>query len=84
MVRDSLVALSRRFGHLRPQKVQDVKIVTAGFLIQNIDSAFVQWKEGPWARHLDFEDFCEYLLPYRISNEPLEYWRDMLSGKYRE
>ncbi|HAC42055.1 MAG TPA: hypothetical protein DCE73_02440 [Paraprevotella xylaniphila] len=79
VVRDSLVALSRRFGQLRPRKVQDVKIVTAGFLIQNIDSAFVQWKEGPWARHLDFEDFCEYLLPYKAEElQPLDGWRTHL------
>ena len=27
----------------------------------------------------DFENFKEYLLPYRVENEPLDYWRDSIS-----
>lgn len=32
------------------------------------------WNEG-----VDFENFKEYLLPYRVENEPLDYWRDSIS-----
>ena len=61
--------------------VQDLKIVTADFLIRNIDDAFVCWRETPWAQHLTFEEFCEYILPYKTCElQPLVHWRDMFSN----
>lgn len=51
----------------------DLEHITAGFLIKNIDEAFHAWRTYPWAKHLTFGQFCEYLLPYKISTEPLEY-----------
>ena len=44
----------------------------------NIDLAFRQWETLPWTQDLDFETFKEALLPYRIANEPLDYWRDSI------
>lgn len=79
VVRDSLVSLNRKFADIHARRVQDVKIVTASFLVQNIDSAFVQWQDGPWARHLDFGQFCEYLLPYKAEElQPIDDWRTRL------
>jgi hypothetical protein len=63
-------------------KVNDAQAVTADFLIENIDMAFAQWKERPWNKQLSFEDFCEYLLPYRVRDEPLENWRKAYYDKY--
>lgn len=61
--------------------VQDLKIVTADFLIRNIDDAFACWRETPWAQHLTFEEFCEYILPYKTCElQPLVHWRDMFSN----
>ena len=57
---------------------EDVKCITADFLIHNIDLAFRQWETLPWTQDLDFETFKEALLPYRIANEPLDYWRDSI------
>ena len=47
-------------------KIYDAHIITAEYLIDNIDCAFDNWQKRPWNRSLSFEDFCEYLLPYRI------------------
>ena len=78
-VRDSLVKVDHRFARLDPETVEDVRAVKADFLIRNIDSAFVQWKKGYWARHLDFGQFCEYLLPYKAEElQPLDAWRSYL------
>lgn len=63
-------------------KVFDSHIITAEYLINNIDSAFFNWKNRSWNQSLSFEDFCEYLLPYRIGNEPLEEWRGLYNSKY--
>lgn len=64
------------------KKKYDVKTITAEYLIENIDFAFKLWREKPWNKHLSFEDFCEYLLPYRLGNEPLENWRKVYYEKY--
>lgn len=52
----------------------DLKTVSSDFLIHNIEAAFESWR-SPYADHLSFEDFCEYLLPYRVGTEPLSDWR---------
>lgn len=57
------------------QVIHDDSIVTSDFLIKNIEAAFKVWDQ-PFSKHLNFDEFCEYLLPYRINNEPLEEWRD--------
>jgi hypothetical protein len=51
----------------------DLKNIKATYLIQRIDHAFDAW-QTPWAKNLDFEDFCEFLLPYRVGTEVLEPW----------
>jgi hypothetical protein len=61
----------------------DTETLTASSLISNIDGAFEAWRDGPYARHLTFDDFCEYLLPYRVGEENLDgTWRTELSKKY--
>jgi hypothetical protein len=55
------------------RKVEDIRVITSDYLIRNIDQAFDVWKHATWARHLTFDDFCEYLLPYRvIDGQPLD------------
>lgn len=55
---------------------EDIRVITADFLIHNIEQAFDLWKNKPWAQHLTFDDFCEYLLPYQIGKmDVLEDWR---------
>jgi hypothetical protein len=68
----------------RNDPVYDVHTVTAEFLIANIDYAFRAWRERPWAAGLSYEDFRDYVLPYRGSNEPLESWRPALFDKYAD
>lgn len=59
----------------------DSREITADYLIGEIDRAFVQWREGEWAGHLDFEQFCEWLLPYTCGQtHPLDNWRESLES----
>lgn len=56
--------------------VSDVKIIKANYLMDNIEHAFSLWQNGQWATHLNFADFCEYLLPYKVcETQILENWR---------
>ena len=57
----------------------DVQTLSADYLIQNIDEAFAV-RNRPWNQHLTFEEFCEWILPYRVGTEIPEAWRTL----YRE
>ena len=64
---------------------EDIKVIKSGFLIANIDSAFRVWREKPWASHVGFDDFCEYILPYTVGQyQPLEDWRKKFATGYEE
>jgi hypothetical protein len=64
-----------------PLITKDVETISSSYLIENIDYAFRAWRE-PWARHFSFDEFCQYILPYRVRNEPLSNWRKILYEKY--
>lgn len=61
---------------------RDIEVVDSAFLVDHIEWAFKVWKEQPWGGNINFEDFCEYILPYRIGDEPLSLWRKDLYDKY--
>lgn len=61
---------------------QDLNTIKSDFLIENIEYSFKAWN-FPWSRHLSFEEFCEYILPYRVSEESLESWRPAVYDKYK-
>ncbi|MGN7885424.1 transglutaminase-like domain-containing protein [Dyadobacter sp. 22481] len=61
--------------------ISDCEVISAKLLIENIDYAFMAW-ELPWAQHLTFDEFCEYVLPYRFQDEALESWRPTFWKKY--
>lgn len=56
--------------------VKDITALNAGFLIENIDRAFDALDKAGWKDQIRFEDFCEFILPYRTGTEPLEHWRN--------
>ena len=65
------------------KRVMDADAVTAEYLISNIDQAFEHWRNGNFARHLSFSEFCEWLLPYRLTNENLCEWRERLYNEHK-
>ena len=76
-------SLNQRNGSIQIAQADlksDLHIITAEYLIKNIDLAFLVWKK-PWAKHVNFNDFCEYILPYRIHNEKLSNWREYFYKK---
>ena len=63
-------------------KVYDAQVISADFLINHIDHVFRVWDSRPWARHYSFDEFCRYVLPYRLADERLEAWREAYYRKY--
>ncbi len=59
----------------------DIENISSQQLIENIEYAFKAW-ELPWCKHLSFDDFCKYILPYRCRSEPLSDWRRSFYEQY--
>ncbi len=66
----------------RNEIISDTQSISSEELIDHIDLAFEVWKNKSWASHLSFDQFCEFILPYRAYREPIESWRDDLSQRY--
>ena len=64
-------------------KIYDSRVITADYLIRNIDLSFKVWEEQPWCKHFSFANFCEEILPYRVGNGPLENWRERYYNMFR-
>lgn len=70
------------FDYHTLNKIYDSKVITSGYLIENIDLAFQEWKKRPWNKSLPFGEFCDLILPYRIGNEKLSDWRSLYNAYY--
>ncbi len=84
--KEAFKRLEAKYGALdlqRCKRVYDLQVVTADYLIRNIELSFRSWKERPWGKYISFEDFCEEILPYRIAHEPLENWRQQYYDTFR-
>ena len=84
--RDTLRQISdSRFSGLSGSIVSDVEIITADYLIASIDKAFHEWRTRPWAKHLSFEEFRDWILPYKVADlQLLDDWRDTLSTYFSD
>lgn len=69
--------------HPKPVINQDLEIMKADYLIDNVDKAFKTWKASS-AKNISFSDFCEYILPYRVSIEPVQNWRGTYFNAYQK
>lgn len=79
---DSLKIVDGIFSVYNLTMKKDIEEVDSAYLVRNIDFAFRVWREQPWGKHVTFDNFCKYILPYRIGNEPLTEWREEIYKKY--
>ena len=79
---DSVEAENGAMDFERDTIVYDLQSIGYDYLVNNIDLAFEAW-HNPWSEFLNFDEFCEYVLPYRGSNEPLEPWRPFFYDRYK-
>ncbi len=62
---------------------KDAQIITSDILIKTINKAFDTWQNNSWCQHLNFDEFCEYILPYKYAEcQVLDHWRDTLLLKF--
>jgi len=59
------------------EDISDILIMKAAYLIENIDRSFDVWENGNWSSHVNFDDFCEYILPYKVCEKQiLDNWKE--------
>lgn len=80
-VQDSVMKRYGRKDQSQLNTVSDLGI-SPDYLIDNIEWAFKVWTEQPWGKNVSFADFCEYILPYRIEDEPLKPWREEIYNEF--
>ncbi|MEM0941213.1 MAG: discoidin domain-containing protein [Bacteroidota bacterium] len=65
------------------QRTIDILEIESNILIDNIDFAFSVWNQVTWAKDFTFEQFCEFILPYRSFDQlPDQHWRKSMYGRY--
>lgn len=63
----------------------DITVLNCDSLIKTIDNSYAIWNKVPWSRRYSHNIFKEYILPYRIANEPLEYyWKWDLVNQFKD
>ena len=84
--RDTLKQISdTQYRGITDDIIPDVEVMTADYLIHNIDHAFHQWRTQPWAKHISFEDFRDWILPYKVTElQSLDAWRDTMYQVYSD
>lgn len=82
--RDSLQAITaRKYSDLSSHTVPDAQVIKADFLIDNIDKSYAQWTTCPWTGHLTFDEYLEWILPYKFAElQAQDHWRDTLYVRF--
>lgn len=82
---EDLIAEIKVFRHTNSMLKEDIQVITSDVLVNTINHAFEVWQNKPWCQHLNFDEFCEYILPYKYAEyQILDHWRDTLSLKFNK
>lgn len=88
--KDAQAALERiekergELNYRRARFVPDVETITADHLIRHVERSVAIWRAVPAAERPSFAVFCEFVLPHRGSDEPLEDWLTPLAARIEE
>ena len=79
---DSLITIYP-LSHIYSKREDDLTSIKSQMLIDNIDLAFEYYNKNPFKDSIIYDDFLEYVLPYRIQNGYcLEDWRAYFTQYY--
>ena len=79
---DSLIRINP-LSNVYSKTENDLTSIESGLLINSIDQAFESYNHNPFKDSILFEDFLEYVLPYRVQNGYcLEDWRPYFTQNY--
>ncbi|MCT4615928.1 MAG: transglutaminase-like domain-containing protein [Marinifilaceae bacterium] len=63
-------------------EIDDKDQITSEIIKYNVDLSFEALNNSKYCKGLSKKDFFQYILPYRISREKLENWRDSVKLKF--
>ncbi len=58
--------------------IEDKSYINSSFLLHQDSLALKAIERSSWKTSIDFNDFCEYVLPYKLDYEIVDGWRDSL------
>lgn len=82
LIRDSLDSIFGVPDLTKLDVVYDIVTIDSAYLVENIDAAFEARERWPWGKNVRWEDFLEFVLPYRLGDEPLTSWRMSILEEY--
>lgn len=62
----------------KPYLILDKKYISKEKIVHNNQLAYKALLESNWKNTVSFEDYKEYILPYKLTNEIFDNWRDSL------
>ena len=72
--------LKKNIDDSKAEPIVDINSVSAAYLINAVDDACYVWNHSGWSKDYDKSIFFDYVLPYRLLNEPLS---DTITDRYR-
>ena len=63
-----------KYSLIGENQICDLNVVKSDSLIYSLEKSFDIKNSSPFLKQYSFGQFLEYILPYRIFNEPLEYY----------
>jgi len=79
---DSIENLNGKLFYRADSFLIDYSEVSTQYLSSTVDKAFRVWRKNLDKRDYGFGLFKNYILPYRVANEEIEPFRDLLSEKF--
>lgn len=81
---EAIDSLKNKYGLLTYQDtiIYDIHVLSGKYLIDNVNQAVDIWRDSEY-KNIPFEDFCEYILPYRVTTEPITDWRAKYHNKFK-
>lgn len=78
----ALTSLKDKQTSLAKRNEKDVLHVTSGYLIHHINIAVDNYQKYKWDREISFEEFSQYILPYKIHTESTSDWISYFHKEY--
>jgi hypothetical protein len=80
----ALDEIKKKMGALHPvaYNYRDIDSIRADMLIEDVNQATAAYRGRKGGGFIPENDFLEYILPYRASNEAIQPWRKVYAAKY--
>lgn len=65
-------------------RVYDVNIIDTGYLRDNLERSLDVFNRTAWKKDISFDIFCNYVLSYRVADEPVEVvnWKEEVGNTF--